>query len=104
MGSLLELSMLAQIQDAHFPEPVREHRFYPGRKWQFDFAWVEQKLAVEVEGGEWVRGRHTRGAGYTRDCEKYNAAVLEGWRVLRFTGGMVENGSALNTLRRVFTE
>jgi hypothetical protein len=52
-------------------------------------------LAVEVEGGSWIHGRHVRGRGFEADCEKYNQAVLLGWRVLRFTAAMVEAGTAL---------
>ena len=55
-------------------------------------------LAVEIDGGTWVSGRHTRGAGFERDCEKLNTAVLLGWRVLRFTTGMVLDGRALETI------
>lgn len=69
--------------------PVREYTFAPPRRWRFDFAWPEARVAVEVEGGTWDRGRHTRGAGYAGDCAKYNAAVLGGWRVLRFTSDML---------------
>ncbi len=72
-----------------YPQPVREYRFHQTRKWRFDFAWPEAHVAVEVEGGTWDRGRHTRGAGYAGDCAKYNAAVLGGWRVLRFTSDML---------------
>lgn len=69
------------------PESVREYPFHPLRKWRFDFAWPEQRLTVELEGGasERRRGRHMRAHGFQRDCEKYNAAVLAGWRVLRYT-------------------
>ncbi|HUU23465.1 MAG TPA: DUF559 domain-containing protein [Phycisphaerae bacterium] len=67
------------------PAPTRQHRFAPPRRWRFDFAWPAQKVAVEIEGGTFVRGRHTRGAGFQGDCEKYNAAVSLGWRVLRYT-------------------
>ena len=74
---------------ADYPQPVREYRFHPTRKWRFDFAWPEARVAVEVEGGTWDRGRHTRGAGYAGDCAKYNAAVMSGWRVLRFTSDML---------------
>lgn len=51
-------------------------------------------LAVEVEGGTWSRGRHVSGAGYAKDCEKYNAAQMAGWIVLRYTSGMVTSGEA----------
>lgn len=63
---------------------VEEHRFHGTRRWRFDFAWVAQRLAVEVEGGAFSGGRHTRGLGFVADCHKYNAAVLAGWRVLRY--------------------
>lgn len=98
-ASLLELSMLAQIQDAHLPEPEREYRFCD-RRWRFDFCWPALMLAVEVEGGTWKNGRHTRGSGFERDAEKYNAAALLGWRVLRFTSSMVYDGRALEAVKR----
>jgi very-short-patch-repair endonuclease len=59
------------------------------RKWRFDFAWPERMVAVEAEGGTWVRGSHTRGGRYAKDCRKYNAAALDGWLVLRWTTDMV---------------
>lgn len=62
---------------------VREHHFSDERGWRFDFAWPAVQVAVEVEGGVWSYGRHLRGSGYLRDVEKYNAAALAGWRVLR---------------------
>lgn len=83
-----------QVQATGLPAPVREFRFHPGRKWRFDFCWPEHNLAVEIEGAVWVRGRHTRGSGFVQDMEKYNAAAVAGWRVLRFDPGMVENGTA----------
>lgn len=61
------------------------------RDWRFDFAWPQERVAVEIEGGTWVRGRHSRGAGYGIDCEKYNVAQLNGWIVLRFTSDMLKN-------------
>ncbi len=70
-------------------ELVCEHQFYPGRKWRFDFAHPQTKVAIELEGGIWSGGRHTRGKGFTQDCEKYNAAAIQGWRVFRLTSEMV---------------
>lgn len=61
----------------------QEHRFHPTRKWRFDYADEQNLIAVEVEGGAWIRGRHTRGAGYIGDCDKYNTAQLLGWKILR---------------------
>lgn len=63
----------------------REYRFAPPRRWRFDFAWLEPMVAVEVEGGIRNYGRHNRPEGFQGDCEKYNAAALDGWTVLRYT-------------------
>lgn len=77
-----------------YPAPVTEHRFASPRRWRFDFAWPEQMVAVELEGGVWTGGRHTRGAGFEADCEKYNEAFALGWRVFRLTGKMLEQDPA----------
>lgn len=84
-----------QVRMAGFPSPDREHRFDPARRWRFDFAWPSIRVAVEVEGGTWVRGRHTSGSGYAADLDKYNSAALAGWLVVRVTTGMVDDGRAL---------
>ena len=88
------MSYRAQIEAAAcalgLPPPVAEYRFAPPRRWRFDFAWPELLIAVEVEGGVWSRGRHVRGRGYLGDLEKYNAAVVMGWRVLRYTPQTLE--------------
>jgi len=80
------------------PQPEAEYRFDASRRWRFDFAWPDRRLAVEQEGGIWTNGRHTRGRGYLADLEKYNAATLAGWRVLRFTPEQINAGHCLNTL------
>jgi hypothetical protein len=71
------------------PALVVEHRFDSKRRWRFDFAHVASRTAIELEGGVWTGGRHTRGAGFQKDCEKYLAATLNGWTVFRLTRGMV---------------
>lgn len=86
-------------------EPVSEYAFAPPRKWRFDWAWPERKVAVEIEGGIYGRGKpcpvckrrksgaHSSVTGLLRDIEKYNRAASMGWRVLRATPDMVEDGS-----------
>lgn len=67
-------------------EPIEHgYRFHPVRKWQFDFAFPEKMVAVEMEGGVFTKGGHTRGKHYTEDCDKYNEAQAMGWRVMRYT-------------------
>ena len=102
-------------EDVELPE--EEYRFHPTRRWRFDFAYPELKLAIEIEGSVFGRnvvcrncgkavtrvlkggrtvtvregGRHTSGAGYEKDCEKYNNAARLGWKVLRFSTTMKLN-------------
>lgn len=81
---------------------VREFRFHPERKWRFDAAWPEAKVAVELEGGIWSRGGHVRGSGYRRDMEKYNAAAALGWVVLRYCANDLEM-SPVQTVETIWT-
>lgn len=97
-------ALLAQVETAGMPEPVREHRFHPIRQWRFDFAWPEYRVALEIEGGIWTGGGHTRGRGYREDMEKYNEAALHGWIVLRFTPKQVKNGGAMMPLDRALRQ
>lgn len=83
-------------------EPVTEYRFARPRRWRFDFAWPDLRIAVEIEGGVYTRGRHVRPGGYQGDIEKYNAAVLAGWRVLRYTAPMLDADPA-RVVREVAT-
>lgn len=59
----------------------------------------EEWIAIEIEGGVWNQGRHSRGKGMEADMEKYNRAALLGWRVFRFTPAMVHSGVAIDTVR-----
>jgi len=73
------------------PEPVIEHHFAkPERAWRFDLAWIEPRIALEVEGGAWTKGRHVRGAGFIEDMHKYNRATELGWRVFRVTPSQLD--------------
>lgn len=65
--------------------PEAEYKFHDKRKWRFDYCFPRHKVAIEIEGGVWTRGRHTRGSGFVKDMEKYNEATRLGWRILRFT-------------------
>lgn len=76
------------------PEPVREFRFAPPRKFRFDFVFPDAMVGIELDGGSWSGGRHVRGAGFERDCEKMNLATSMGYRVFRFTRGMLERDPA----------
>jgi hypothetical protein len=62
------------------PELEHEYQFCPDRKWRSDYR--VGNFLLELDGGVWSGGRHTRGGGYIEDCMKKNAAVLLGYRVI----------------------
>jgi len=95
----VQVTQLAQRLGINPPE--REIRFHPTRNWRFDFAWPQRRIAVEIEGGVWSAGRHTRGAGFIGDCEKLNEAARLGWTVYRMPGPWVEGGRAVCYMERV---
>jgi len=94
-----ELLLLNRIILADLLRPEEEYLFCEGRRWRFDFAWTYKKVAVEIEGGVWIQGRHNRGKGFINDCEKYNTATLLGWRVLRYTPQMLD--VAISDLQKI---
>jgi len=92
------------LRAAKIPCPAREYRFHSVRKFRFDFAWIEIKLAAEIDGAVYTNGRHNRGKGYESDCFKMALALSEGWAVYRFTSGMVANGSAISFIEKHFQD
>ena len=79
----------------------QEFYFHPDRKWRADFHLIGKKILVEVEGGIWSGGRHTRGKGYIGDMEKYNAAVMSGYQVIRFSTDQVKSGHAIQQIEKM---
>jgi very-short-patch-repair endonuclease len=91
-----------QCQLAGLPRPITEHRFHPTRKWRFDFAWPDRSIAVEVDGAVYTAGGTRAVKGFENDMDKLNEAQILGWRVLRFSTGMVADGRALGVVERLF--
>jgi very-short-patch-repair endonuclease len=98
--SALEAELALQIRALGLPEPIREYQAITGRKFRFDFAWLEHRLLVEVNGGTYTKGAHSTGQGIARDYEKANLATLDGWRVLMFDGKVVKSGVAVEVIRQ----
>lgn len=88
--SKLEEKFMLLINENGIDVPVREYKFCPERRWRLDFAWIDCKLGVEIDGGVWSNGRHNRGSGFIKDMEKLNMAVKLGWKVLRYHAGNLE--------------
>lgn len=76
-----------------------EFQFHERRKWRFDY--IAKGVGIEIEGGIWMQGRHTRGKGFQNDLDKYNEAAALGYRVFRFSTADVLKGRAAEMLRRV---
>jgi len=95
-----------QCKALGLPVPVPEFKFHPSRKWPFDWAWPDLKIALEQEGivypttpGDYkAGGRHASVSGFTKDIEKYGHAFALGWRVLRCLPKQIENGTAIKWL------
>lgn len=79
----------------------REFQFEASRKWRADFHLVEKKILIEVEGGIWSGGRHTRAKGYLGDMEKYNTATMLGYQVIRFSTEQVKSGLAIQQIEKM---
>ena len=86
------------------PQPVEEYRFIPNRKFRADFAWPKHRILLEVNGGVWIGGRHTRGKGYERDLEKMNLAQDNDWKIFQFTPQQFKNGEAGEFMSNVFSK
>ena len=97
----LERVLRFQLRAAGLDDGLAEQvRFDPVRRWRWDFGWPAERLAVEVDGGLYVCGRHSRPGGQRGDMEKANEAILAGWRVLRVTRDHLASGEALAWIAR----
>ena len=95
--SVGEAALIQQLKTLKI-EFEQEFQFHTTRKWRADFYIKNTKLLIEVEGGIWSGGRHTRGKGYIGDMEKYNAATMMGFQVLRFSTEQVTSGFAIKQI------
>ncbi|EKO3894347.1 hypothetical protein P0F23_001752 [Vibrio metschnikovii] len=104
MPSVGEKIFISHVKSLGLCVPEPEFRFKGlcgKRRWRFDFAYPDLMIAIEIEGGIYTKGRHTRGKGYEADCEKYNTATAMGWKVFRFTTGMVNSGQAVSVIEKI---
>jgi len=83
--SRLEARFALLWRAANGPVLESELVFHPGRRWRADFAHIQSRTLIEIEGGIWIQGRHNRAEGFLADIEKYFEAALTGWTVLRLS-------------------
>lgn len=84
------------------PTPVKEYRFHAARKWRIDYYFEAngRRVGLEVEGGVFSGGRHTRGAGFKGDMEKYNAAAGMGITIVRVVPGDLLKTETFNLVKK----
>lgn len=99
--SRLERRFLLYWQSLGGPALEREFRFHSERKWRADFAHVESRTLIEIEGGIWIQGRHNRPQGFAADAEKYLEAFLADWNVVRLTDAQITAPNVERIIRRV---
>jgi hypothetical protein len=107
--SKLEDDFAQQVKLAQLPEPERDFKFHPKRKWRLDFAWPHlpfvgartKWIAVEIQGGIYRQGHHSRGRGQEDDYEKWAEAVKMGWIVLAFGPKQIKSGYALGVIEEL---
>ena len=85
---------------AGLPRPVAEYRFAPPRRWRIDWAFLDAKIALEVQGGLFSGGRHVRGAALLKEHEKLNALAIAGYRVLFVTPQQFAAGDAIALVQK----
>jgi hypothetical protein len=94
----------ARCEAAGLPRPVAEFRFAAPRRWRFDWAWVAERVALEVEGSvPGHGGRHRQYRGWLADMEKYTTAAAMGWLVLRCTPRTRDTDETMATIRAALT-
>ena len=77
-----------------------EYKFHEERNWRFDWAIPALKVAIEYEGLMSEKSGHTTIKGYTKDTEKYRAAAIKGWTVLRYTA--LNYKELLNDINQIY--
>jgi very-short-patch-repair endonuclease len=100
-----EQLLAVQLEQAGIPYE-QEYRFAPPRRWRADFVVDHpnvnsgiRSVLVEIDGGAFIAGRHSRGTGVEKDAEKQSAAAILGYRVIRVTPAQDNDGRALSWIK-----
>src|ERR1035437_1859298 len=103
-NSNIQFKCLSELcSSLRLPYPITEHQFHPKRRFRFDYSWLAEKVALEVEGGIWIRGGHSTGKGISRDIEKYNLATVLGWRIIRCNPQNIFSDEIMTMIKQLLT-
>lgn len=99
--ALIQETFFLLLDQVDISRPHPEYIFHRERLWRCDYCWIEQKIILEVEGGIFIQGRHSRGAGMKADFTKYNEAAIYGYRILKVIPSELCSFNTINLLRRI---
>jgi very-short-patch-repair endonuclease len=89
----LFIKYFQELKPEGVPLPERQYKILPDRKFRWDFAWPDDtvRLAIEIQGGSYMGGKHNTAKGQAADYEKHNLATLAGYRILYFNTEMLKD-------------
>jgi hypothetical protein len=109
--SIRKEMIISYCKNNGYPIPIKEHKFHVAgvifdkkRLWRLDLCWEEEKLALEIHGGVFIKGRHVTGIGMTKDCEKFSCLAVQGYRLIQVTTGQVDSGFVFKVLDHEFNK
>lgn len=99
------LALRALCAQVGLPAPQPEYKFHPARKWRIDYYFERDgvRVGLEIEGGIYSGGRHTRPGGFMGDMEKYNEMSVAGIYLVRAKSTKLPTMETINILKRIFT-
>ena len=72
------------------------------RRFRADFYVPAKRIVIEINGGQWVSGRHNRGGkGYENDLTKSNLANANNFVYLQYTYEMLARGEHLADMKKL---
>ena len=121
--SQLEETLALQLRALKLPGCEREYRLFAHhvglgpeikqrlkdagfKDFRFDFAFPEQKLLIEIQGGAWMAGKtgHTSGSGFSRDIKKAHDAMTLGFNVYACDGALIKSGQAVELIEKLVNQ
>jgi hypothetical protein len=102
---LRHIYFLQQLKDIEDITIKMEHVFHPKRKWRIDYAiFGRRKIAIEINGGTWVSGRHNRPSSTLKEYEKLNELARHGYAVLQFTYENINDEESINIIKDILCQ
>ncbi len=66
------------------------NKFKQKHRIDYVIIFYDNLLFIEIEGGIFTKGRHTRGKGFWNDILKYNAVIFAGYPIIRYPAILIK--------------